>query len=205
MSGVDQSVSTVRFVKQRSAIVLAVVAAAALLGGCAQNAPQDTWQPAGETPARSRTCSCPVFLIAGIVGVIVFAVIIFVVIRFRDRGQEMPKQTHGKPALEIALTIIPAVILIGVGIPTVSTVFALAKTQRHAVRHQRHRPAVVVGVRLPGAERAGGVRDHRADRHQRRAGHPDQDPRAAAHHQQRRHPLVLDPQAQRQARRRARP
>ena len=68
------------------------------------------------------------FIVAGVVGVIVFAVIIFVMIRFRDRGQEMPKQTHGKPALEIVLTIIPALILIGVGIPTVSTVFSLAKT-----------------------------------------------------------------------------
>ncbi len=57
-----------------------------------------------------------------------FGVIIFVVIRYRDRGQEMPKQTHGKPALEIALTILPALILIGVGIPTVSTVFSLAKS-----------------------------------------------------------------------------
>jgi cytochrome c oxidase subunit 2 len=40
----------------------------------------------------------------------------------------MPTQTHGKPALEIGLTILPAVILIAVGIPTVSTVFSLNKT-----------------------------------------------------------------------------
>ena len=128
MSGVDQSVSTVRFVKQRSAIVLAVVAAAALLGGCARNAPQDTFQPEGENARKIQNLQLPVFIVAGIVGVIVFGVIIFVVIRYRDRGQEMPKQTHGKPALEIALTIIPALILIGVGIPTVSTVFSLAKS-----------------------------------------------------------------------------
>ena len=37
-----------RFVKQRSAIGLAIIAAAAVLGGCASNAPQDTWKPAGE-------------------------------------------------------------------------------------------------------------------------------------------------------------
>jgi len=128
MSGVDQSVSTVRFVKQRPAIVLAVVAAAALLGGCARNAPQDTFQPEGEDARKIQNLQLPVFIVAGIVGVIVFAVIIFVVIRFRDRGQEMPKQTHGKPWLEILLTIIPALILIGVGIPTVSTVFSLAKS-----------------------------------------------------------------------------
>ncbi len=128
MSGADQSVSTVRFVKQRSVIGLAVVAAAALLGGCARNAPQDTFQPQGENARKINDLQTPVFIVAGVVGVIVFAVIIFVVFRFRDRGQEMPKQTHGKPALEIALTIIPALILIGVGIPTVSTVFSLAKS-----------------------------------------------------------------------------
>jgi cytochrome c oxidase subunit 2 len=40
----------------------------------------------------------------------------------------MPEQSHGKPALEIALTIIPSLILIGIGIPTVSTLLDLAKT-----------------------------------------------------------------------------
>ena len=40
----------------------------------------------------------------------------------------MPEQSHGKPALEIALTILPALILVGIGIPTVSTLMDLAKT-----------------------------------------------------------------------------
>ncbi|MEP7048450.1 MAG: cytochrome c oxidase subunit II [Ilumatobacteraceae bacterium] len=114
--------------KQRAAIGLAIVAAAALLGGCARNAPQDTFQPEGENARKIQNLQLPVFIIAGVVGVIVFGIILFVVIRFRDHGQEMPKQTHGRPALEIALTILPAIILIGVGIPTVSTVFSLAKT-----------------------------------------------------------------------------
>ena len=48
--------------------------------------------------------------------------------RFRDRGQAIPEQTHGKPALEIILTILPALILIGVAIPTVGTMMALNKT-----------------------------------------------------------------------------
>ena len=52
----------------------------------------------------------------------------FIVLRFKDRGQAIPEQTHGKPTLEIALTILPALILIGIGIPTVSTLFELAKT-----------------------------------------------------------------------------
>jgi len=103
-------------------------AIAAVLAGCARDAPQDTMQPAGENSQRIFDLSWPIFLIAGIVGVIVFVTIGFVVFRYKDRGQTMPEQTHGKPALEIMLTIIPAVILIGVGIPTVSTIFKLAKT-----------------------------------------------------------------------------
>ena len=69
---------------------------------------------------------------------------------------------------------------------------------RHRVLRQRHRPAVVVGGRLPDA---GGLRRHRdADRHERADGHPDGDQRARARHQSRRHPQLVDPQAQRQAR-----
>ena len=101
---------------------------AMFLSGCAKNAPQDTWDPAGENARRIQNLQWPIFMIAGIVGVIVFVFVAFIVVRYRDKGQAMPEQTHGKPALEIALTILPALILIGVGIPTVSTIFKLAKT-----------------------------------------------------------------------------
>ena len=104
------------------------VGLAAVVAGCAQDAPQDTWDPAGENAQKIHDLQWPVFAIAGVVGVIVLAVVAFVVVRFRDRGQAMPEQTHGKPALEIALTILPALILIGVAIPTVGTLMALNET-----------------------------------------------------------------------------
>jgi cytochrome c oxidase subunit 2 len=69
-----------------------------------------------------------VFLLAGLVGVIVMVFIAIIVVKFRDRGQAIPEQTHGKPALEIGLTILPALILIGVAIPTVGTLMALNET-----------------------------------------------------------------------------
>ena len=100
---------------------------AALLSGCAENAPQDTWKPKGENAQKIQDLQWPVFLVAGVVGVIVMVVVAYAVIRFKDRGQPMPEQTHGKPALEIALTILPALILAGVGIPTVKTIFDLAE------------------------------------------------------------------------------
>ncbi|MEP1124161.1 MAG: cytochrome c oxidase subunit II [Ilumatobacter sp.] len=103
----------------------ALAAAGLFVAGCAQNAPQDTTDPAGESAQMIYDLSWPIFAIAGIVGVLVISVITFVVIRDRDRGQPIPEQTHGKPILEIGLTILPALILIGVAIPTVGTLMAL--------------------------------------------------------------------------------
>ena len=44
-------------------------------------------------------------LVAGVVGVVVLSVIGYVFFKYRDRGQAIPEQTHGKPTLEIVLTI----------------------------------------------------------------------------------------------------
>ena len=107
----------------------AAVAALTLLTSCAKDAPQDTFQPKGENARDINNLQRWPFIIAGIVLVIVTVAVFICVIKFRDRGQTaMPKQTHGKPALEIMLTILPAIILLGIGIPTVSTLFKLAKT-----------------------------------------------------------------------------
>ncbi len=100
----------------------------ALVAGCANDAPQDTWDPAGPNAQQIHDLQWKVFLAAGVVGVVVFAVIGYAVVRYRDRGQPIPKQTHGRPALEIGLTILPAVILLGVAIPTWQTIFDLANT-----------------------------------------------------------------------------
>ena len=101
--------------RRRTLSSLGALAALVVLGGCAKNAPQDTWSPAGENAQRIDNLQRPVFAVAGIVLVIVSIAVAYCVVRFRDKGQPMPEQTHGKPALEIALTILPALILIGVG------------------------------------------------------------------------------------------
>ena len=69
---------------------------------------------AGPNAQSIHNLQWPVFLVAGIVGVLVFLAIGWVVFRYRDRGQPIPKQTHGNPKLEIGLTILPALILVGV-------------------------------------------------------------------------------------------
>ena len=113
---------------RRIAVSAAGLSAIAFLAGCATNAPQDTWQPKGPNAQKIDDLQKPVFAIAGIVGVIVFAAIGYAIFKFKDRGQPIPEQTHGKPVLEIGMTILPALILAGIGVFTFQTIFDLAKT-----------------------------------------------------------------------------
>jgi len=113
---------------RRIVATAAGLSAVAFLAGCASNAPQDTWQPKGPNAQKIDDLQKPVFAIAGVVGIIVLVVVGFAVVRFKDRGQPIPAQTHGKPIIEIGMTILPALILAGIGIFTFGTVFDLAKT-----------------------------------------------------------------------------
>ena len=122
------TVSHKRLLRGRSGVVATVIGVAVLLAGCAKDAPQDSWQPAGENAQKIHNLQWPVFAIAGVVLIIVIGAVGWSVYRYRDRGQPIPEQTHGRPALEIGLTILPALILIGVAIPTVGTIMALSNT-----------------------------------------------------------------------------
>ena len=122
-----RSASTFIKMSRRTRIGL-VAGLGVLVAGCAEDAPQDTFDPAGPNAQKIQDLQVPVFLLAGLVGVIVLTFIAIIIVKFRDRGQAIPEQTHGKPALEIGLTILPALILIGVAIPTVGTLMALNET-----------------------------------------------------------------------------
>ena len=66
-----------------------------------------------------------------IVFVLVEGILIYVVVRYRRRpGQAEPRHVHGNTTLEIAWTLIPAVILIVIAVPTVRAIF---RTQAKAV------------------------------------------------------------------------
>ena len=114
-----------------AALVLGVGVLA--LAGCAQaDRPQSTIDPKGDYAQKIFNLSWPVFLIAGIVGVIVFVTLIVTFVRFRERPghMETPKQMHGNPALEIGLTILPAVLLAVIAVPTIKILFELNATPK---------------------------------------------------------------------------
>lgn len=124
------SPTTVSSVRSRTRLArsAAAVLLATAIAGCAQDAPQDTWDPAGPNARSIHDLDNIVYSIAAAVAIIVFSVLAVIFWKFRDRGQPIPEQSHGKPALEIGLTILPALILVGIAIPSVGTLMDLNKT-----------------------------------------------------------------------------
>jgi cytochrome c oxidase subunit 2 len=108
--------------------VLGLTALALVLAGCAPNASQDTLNPQGPYARELKNLFVPVFWVATVVFVLVEGGIIFIAFRYRHRkGQpRMPAQTHGNTRLEVGWTILPAVVLAVVAVPTVAMIWELA-------------------------------------------------------------------------------
>ncbi|MFM8418433.1 MAG: hypothetical protein ACKOAT_13235, partial [Actinomycetota bacterium] len=85
---------SVKRVMMRRALSRTAAATAGLfvLGSCATNAPQDTWQPKGPNAQMIDDLQQPIFAVAGIIGIIVFVAIVYVIWRYKDRGQPIPEQ-----------------------------------------------------------------------------------------------------------------
>jgi len=105
------------------------VALALLAVACAPHATQDTLKPAGPYAQKIDNLFKPVFWIATAIFVIVEGTLVVFLIRYRHRKghRGIPPQVHGNQRLEIAWTIVPALILVGVAVPTVSTIYDLAR------------------------------------------------------------------------------
>ncbi len=101
---------------------------ALLLGSCAEDAPLDTLEPQGPEARTIQDLVGPVFLIAGVVFVFVNLGVVFLVLKFRQRKDDdgsLPPQLHGNFKLEIGWTILPALLLAGVGAGSVLTLLDL--------------------------------------------------------------------------------
>jgi cytochrome c oxidase subunit II len=116
-------------VRKRLLWATAAIGLLLLLSGCAPDATQDTLQPQGPYAQQLKDLFIPVFWVAVFVFIVVEGGIVWIAIRYRQRkGRErMPAQIHGNTRLEIGWTIAPALILAGVMVPTVATLWDLAK------------------------------------------------------------------------------
>ena len=103
-------------------LVLVVVTA------CAEKAPQDTLEPAGPAARSIDNLIIPVFIVAGVIFVLVEVLVVAFTIRYRQRrGSQDPVQIEGNTRLELFWTLMPALILLVVAIPTLVTIFKLAR------------------------------------------------------------------------------
>lgn len=99
---------------------------ALLAAACASDAPQDFLNnQSGPRAEKADDLWDITFAIAVAVFVIVEGLIVFALFRFRHRPGREAKQFHGNTRVEIALTVVPALILAGLAVPTVDTIFDL--------------------------------------------------------------------------------
>jgi cytochrome c oxidase subunit 2 len=117
---------------RRIALAVAVlVLVPAVLAGCseeAKNNRQNSLEPKGPAAHTIDNLFKPVAVIAILVGIFIMVATVYVAIKFRRRpGNENPKQVHGNTRLEIGWTIVPALILAIIAVPSVAAIFKLAE------------------------------------------------------------------------------
>lgn len=115
--------------RRTTLLAVGLVALAVAAAACAPNATQDTLQPAGPNAEKPYNLFVVVFWVATAIFILVEGAIVVISIRYRHRKgrEQIPPQIHGNTRLEIAWTILPALILAGIAVPTVTTIFDLAR------------------------------------------------------------------------------
>jgi cytochrome c oxidase subunit 2 len=95
--------------------------------GCDTDTPQNTFDAKGEVAEKQRDLFYVAMWPALVIMIFVLLAIFVIVLRFRERdpAQPPPKQLHGNTRLEVAWTIAPAVLLLGLGIPMVAMIYDL--------------------------------------------------------------------------------
>jgi cytochrome c oxidase subunit II len=120
-------------------VVIGVLYVVLILAGVFGNGgkPLTTLTPHGVQSEQIQTLITPVYAVAGVVMVGLFAVVFYIVWRFRDRGddeEEFPTQLEGNTSLELGWTIIPLLVLVVVGVFTVATIVKLNQKNDNAIK-----------------------------------------------------------------------
>jgi cytochrome c oxidase subunit II len=103
---------------------------ALVLAGCgSENYPQTTLLPRGDFARIADDLLDTTVRWALLVFVLVEGVLLYAIFRFRGKpGDPEPHQTHGNTLVEIIWTVIPALILAAIAVPTVKAIFQTSAT-----------------------------------------------------------------------------
>ena len=112
--------------------MLALVGVVVLLSGCGSEVvqPYSHITPQTDKAEDIQTLYKITFWAALIVFIGVQTAILYTALRFRRRNEDRPEQVHGSRKLEIAWTIIPAVILLVLFIPNAQVIFKHAAAEQ---------------------------------------------------------------------------
>jgi len=123
---------------RRLAPYLLTAALAMVMVGCvaAGEYPNTTFEPKSDLGRAIDFLWDRMLFLGTLVFVLTEAALLLVVWRYRHRGEQAePRQIHGNTKLEILWTLIPAVVLVFIAIPTVRTIFETqAPAPRDALR-----------------------------------------------------------------------
>jgi cytochrome c oxidase subunit 2 len=110
-------------------------ALALLTGACAEDAPLDFLNnQSGRGAERADQLWDITFWVAVAVFVLVEGALVVLLFKYRHRPGREAAQFHGNTRVEIVLTLIPALILAAIAVPTVKTVFDLAENPPGALQ-----------------------------------------------------------------------
>jgi cytochrome c oxidase subunit 2 len=122
---------TPRRSRGRRLLLVAVAAVGLVLAACSEvkNNGQNSLEPKGSSAQKIDNLFTPIAIIAIIVGILIIVATVYVGLKFRYKKgvNENPKQVHGNTRLEIGWTILPALLLAIIAVPTVATIFDLAQ------------------------------------------------------------------------------
>jgi cytochrome c oxidase subunit 2 len=110
-----------------------LVGAAVFLVACGGNSNgQNSLDPKGPAAQKIDDLFIPVVSLAIVIGIAIVVATVVLALKFRARPgkNENPKQIHGSTPLEIGWTIVPALILLVVAVPTVATIWDLARVPK---------------------------------------------------------------------------
>ena len=119
-------------VNRRFLFLLALVAVVA--AGCDTSGPMDYLQrQAGPGAEQADELWDITFAIAVVIFFLVEGALVFTLLKFRRKPGREASQFHGNTKLEVILTVIPSLILAGLAVPTVRTIFDAAAEPSNAL------------------------------------------------------------------------
>ncbi len=114
--------------------IVSALALSGFLSACATKAPQDTFEPEGPAGRNITRLARPVFAISIGVGILVYALVVFCIIKYRRKSDDhVPVQVHGNTKLELFWGALPALLLAVVGVFSVGQIFKQAEEPKDAL------------------------------------------------------------------------